>query len=127
MNNTIYAIIYNNEVKNRILCEDYTLANTLARASFGNEAFAVDTTKYATAIGDIYESGNFYHASDVGTKEEVEYIPSEQENITLLKSKLLTSKLVLAETYEDKLLLENRIDKLELAITNIFEQIKGDN
>jgi len=122
-----YALIFQNKVKNRFECENFELANTLARASFGNDAFAIDTTKYASTIGDTYKSERFYHTLEDGTEEEVEYIPSEQENIALLQTKLLTSQLVLADTYEDKLALETKIFKLDQIITEIYERLKGEN
>lgn len=60
MSNNIYAIIFENVVKNVIICDDYTLANALARASFGDNAFAVESSRYAVGIGDLYENGIFY-------------------------------------------------------------------
>ncbi|MFW6680249.1 hypothetical protein ACOAOT_21720 [Lacrimispora sp. AGF001] len=122
-----YALIYENIVKNRFECENYELANLLARASFGNDAFATDTTKYASTVGDRYENNKFYHVLEDGTVKEVAYIPSEQENIDLLHGKLLNSQLVLADTYEDKLKLESKILKLEKMLVEMYEHMKGDN
>lgn len=122
-----FALIYENIVKNRFECENYELANVLARASFGDDAFAADTTKYASTIGNKYKNGRFYHVLEDGTEKEVAYIPSEQENIDLLQAKLLKSQLVLADTYENKLALESKILKLEHTLSEICEQLKGDN
>lgn len=126
-NHMTFALIYKNIVKNRFECENYELANVLARASFGDDAFATDTTKYATTIGDRYENNKFYRVLEDGTIKEVAYIPSEQENIDLLQEKLLKSQLVLADSYENKLKLESKILKLEQTLAEIYEHLKGGN
>lgn len=116
-----FALIYENEIKNIFLCENYELANQLARASFGDEAFAIETTKYASTIGDKYENGMFYHILEDGTKKKVKYIPSEAENITKLNIALSETQLTLLNTYEQKVQLENRLLELEAKISKLLE------
>lgn len=116
-----FALIYENEVKNVFLCENYELANVLARASFGNDAFAVETTQYASQMGDKYENGIFYHISEDGTKKEVRYIPSESERITKLTDSLAIAQLTLLDTYEQKIQLENKLLELETKISKLSE------
>ncbi|GLB26639.1 hypothetical protein LXJ15735_28800 [Lacrimispora xylanolytica] len=120
-----FALIYKNEVKNICICENYELANVLARASHGDSAFAEDTTNYATAIGDKYENGIFYHKLEDGTFEEAMYIPTERENIIDLQSKLIQSQLVITETYENKTTLEEKILTLQQIIADLYEKMEG--
>lgn len=119
-----FALIYENKVKNIFICENYELANQLARASFGDKAFAVESTRYATNIGDNHENGVFYHILEDGSLEEVMYIPTEKDNIVELHSKLIQSQLVLSEIYESKLLLEDKILTLQQIITNLYEKME---
>lgn len=116
-----FALIYENEIKNVFLCENYELANVLARASFGDKAFAVETTRYASQIGDVYENGIFYHILEDGTKKEAEYIPSEAENIAKLNVILAETQLTLLNTYEQKVQLENKLLELETKISKLLE------
>lgn len=120
----IYALIYQDEVKNRFECENYELANVLARASYGDSAFAVDTTRYATGIGDKYKNETFYHILENGVLEEAMYIPTEKDNISELQYKLIQSQLILTETYENKIILEEKILTLQLIITDLYEKME---
>lgn len=125
MNDLRFALIYDGFVKNRFECENYELANILARASFGEKAFAVESTRFATNIGDKYEDGIFYHILEDGSLEEVMYIPTEKENIADLQSKLIQSQLVITETYENKLTLEEKILTLQQIIADLYEKMEG--
>ncbi|WP_313069725.1 hypothetical protein [Lacrimispora sp.] len=125
MNELRYALVHDGFVKNKFECENYELANVLARASFGDEAFAVETTRYATIIGDKYENGVFHHVLEDGSLEEVIYIPTEKDNIAELQSKLLQSQLVITETYENKISLEDKILTLQQIITDLYEKMEG--
>lgn len=131
-----FALIYENEVMNRFECENYELANVLARASFGDEAFAVCTDRYATIMGDKYIDGIFFREESLAEEEsekenykvkyvEVPYIPTEKDMIDDLKNRLLQSQLVLTDTYEEKLELENKLTELQRAVTEINERIGG--
>lgn len=122
-----FALIYENEVKNIFICENYELANQIARASYGNNAFAEETTRYATKIGDNYKNGIFFHRLEDGSLAEVMYIPTEKDNIVELRSKLLQSQLVITETYENKISLEEKILTLQQTITNLYEKMEGNN
>ena len=119
-----FALIYENEVKNVFLCENYELANVLARASFGDMAFAIETTKYASSIGNKYENGIFYNKLEDGTFKEVECIPSLEEKILVLQSKIIQTQLVIAETYESKITLEDKILTLQQIITDLYEKME---
>lgn len=119
-----YALIYQNEVKNRFECENYELANILARASFGDKAFAVDASQYNSHIGDKYENGRFYQILEDGSLKEIEYIPSEKDNIAELQSKQIKSQICLTEAFENNLLFEDRILALQKNITDLYERME---
>ncbi len=120
-----FALIYESEVKNVFICENYELANQLARASYGDKAFSIETTRYSSSIGDKYENGIFYRNLEDGTLEEVEYIPTEKDNIAELQSKLVQSQLVITESYESKISLEEKILTLQQIIADLYEKMEG--
>lgn len=55
-----FAIIHDEIVKQNIVCDNYELANQLARNVYGDSAIAVDSTQYLVSEGDYYIDGNFY-------------------------------------------------------------------
>ncbi|RKD32204.1 hypothetical protein [Lacrimispora algidixylanolytica] len=122
-----YALIQENQIKNIFLCENYELANQLAKASFGNDAFAVDTTDYLTSIGNKFINGKFYYLNENGNQEEAIYLPSEKVIIDELHVKLIKSQLALTDSYEDKMSLENKILKLQQTIANLYEKMEETN
>lgn len=119
-----FALIHDNDVKNVFICENYELANQLARASFGAKAFAIDTTRYDTKIGDTYEKGVFYHILEDGSLVEAMFIPTEKDNIATLQSKLIQSQLVLTETYESNITLVEKILTLQQTVADLFEKME---
>lgn len=85
-----YALIYNEKVENIFICEDYELANQLARAAYGDSAIAVDCLQYPCGIGDSYIDGIFYHTNENNENTPVEYIPTETQALDILKSEFDT-------------------------------------
>lgn len=77
----IFAQIYEDTVQNRIVCDDYEMANYLARCTYGETAFAVECNQYRVNVGDKYIGGIFY-LSDGETIAA--YIPSEEEEVNRL-------------------------------------------
>lgn len=55
-----YALIKDERIKNVIMCENYELANQLARSEYGNDAIGVECSQYLCGIGDFYTNGMFY-------------------------------------------------------------------
>lgn len=84
----IYAQIQSDEVKNVIICDNYELANYLARATYGQDAFAVDCTQYPCGIGDIYQNGTFYRMLEDHSKEPVPYIPTPEQQVEQLTNQM---------------------------------------
>lgn len=56
-----FAIIQGETVKNDIVCDNYELANQLARSVYGEDAIAVESTQYPISVGDNYRDGVFYY------------------------------------------------------------------
>lgn len=134
--NRRYALIYECEIKNIFECENFELANMLARAAHGDEAFAVDLSNHGAIIGDKYIDSVFWREGISSVEDpkngesetklmKVPYIPTEKDMIDDLKNRLLQSQLVLTDTYEEKLELENKLTELQRAITEINERIGG--
>lgn len=116
--NQIFSLINENEIQNIIVCDNYEVANQIARASYGETAYAVDTTLYPVGIGYKHIDGFFYDTSD----NLVEANPTEAEEIANLKN--LNTSLMLAIADLD---LQRETDKLEtqLAVADLAEAILG--
>lgn len=84
----IFAQIYDNEVKNIVVCDNYEMANWLARGSYGDEAFAVDCLQYPCGIGDKYHDGAFYHMSNDGSETMINYVPTSAQQIPTLNAQV---------------------------------------
>lgn len=73
MNNSlIYAQISEERIMNIAVCENYEFANWLTRATYGDEAFAVQCNGFSVQPGDAYREGIFYHQQDDGTEIQVD-------------------------------------------------------
>lgn len=55
-----FALIQGEIIKQDIVCDNYEVANQLARSVYGEDAIAVDSTQYPVSEGDYYINGNFY-------------------------------------------------------------------
>ena len=83
--NQIFSFVSKNEegisiVQNTVVCDSYEEANRLARAIYGDEAIAVDTTLIPVGIGDIYKDNTFFRDG-----KEILRNPTEKEQITILQ------------------------------------------
>lgn len=98
----VFAMILNETVMNIMICENYQLANDIAKGSYGPEAFAVDILQYPCQMGDKYINGRFYRQSD-GT--EIEYVPTQEQEVAKLKAEnalLATALSFSAVTFSDE-------------------------
>lgn len=100
----VYAMIYKEEVKNVFVCDNYEMANYLARATYGDDAFSVDCLQYPCQIGDKYIKNQFYKSDGI---TPVEYIPTQEQQVEKLnrenkrlQDELTNSQLALTELYE---------------------------
>lgn len=86
--NQIFSLISDNEIKNTIVCDNYEVANQIARSSYGENSIAVDTTLYPVSIGDGYIDGVFYRDG-----KEIPRNLTEAERITVLENNQTESEI----------------------------------
>lgn len=77
----VFAIVYKEIVQNIIVCDNYELANQLARGTYGNEAIAVDCLQYRCFKDCKYKDGKFYDLED----KEIPYIPTQEQQVATLQ------------------------------------------
>ena len=126
----IYALISEETVQNICVCDNYEMANYIARASYGNSAFAVDCLQYPCQIGDSYRDNTFYHVNkETGKETVIEYVPTQEQQVSILTNglnntndELTQTQLALVESYEENLALQNEITNTQLAITELYER-----
>lgn len=104
----VYALIADNQVMNVCVCDNYEFANVLAREAYGLQAFAVDCLQYPCSIGDLYVNNIFYRQNEDGNYIEIEYVPTQEQQVfalteenTALKEELTVTQLALCELYEN--------------------------
>ena len=85
----VFEQIIDDTIQNRIVCDDYEMANYLARATYGETALAVECNQYKVGIGDKYRDGIFYQADG---ETPAEYIPTHEEEMERLSEELETEK-----------------------------------
>lgn len=91
----VYAIIDAvGVVQNVMVCEDYEDANQIARAVYGDEAFAVDCLQYPCGLGDKYHDGRFWHVEEDGGETEISYVPTQEQQVAALQAE--NNELILA-------------------------------
>lgn len=83
----VYAQILENEIKNVLVCENYELANWLARATYGDAAFAVDCLQYPCSIGDKYRDGIFFRVNpNTGEEIVINPLPTQEQQVRDLQA-----------------------------------------
>lgn len=82
----MYAQIYEEQVKNIIVCDNYEMANYITRATYGDTAFAVDCTQYPCAIGHKYHNNAFWGVNtDTGEEVRISPLPTQEQEVQDLK------------------------------------------
>lgn len=81
----VFAEISNETVQNVMVCDNYELANYIARCTYGDAAFAVDCLQYPCGIGDKYHDNKFYRVDEEGNEVEIEYVPTEEQQVSMLQ------------------------------------------
>ena len=118
----VYALIYNEKVENVCVCDNYEMANYIARATYGNEAFAVDCLQYPCTIGDTYKEGVFYRLNEeTGEEFIIEYVPTQEQQVQTLNNELTDAQLALCEQYEENLALKQEVTNTQLALCELYE------
>lgn len=57
----VFAHILDTKIKNVIVCDNYEIANQLARSTYGPTAIGVECTQYPCGIGDYFIDNVFYY------------------------------------------------------------------
>lgn len=77
----VFAIVHEEIVQNIIVCDNYELANQLAKGTYGNEAIAVDCLQYRCFKDCKYKDGKFYDLED----KEIPYVPTQEQQVATLQ------------------------------------------
>lgn len=93
----VFAQIVDGEVQNIMVCDNYPTADHLTKCIYGNEAFAVDCLQYRCKIGDSYHDGAFWRFNELGEEEQVEYVLTQEQQISALQAENEELTLVIAD------------------------------
>lgn len=103
----VYAQIWEGKVQNIIVCDNYEMANYLSRMSYGEDSFAVECSRYACTLGDLYDGAFWRKDPETGEESEVRYIPTSEEQVAALEAEnaalqqqVTDTQLALCEVYE---------------------------
>ena len=105
-----FAIVLGETIKQDIVCDNYELANQLARTVYGDDAIAVDSTQYPIDVGDKYIDGYFYF------KDGVTRVPRNntgEENALLAVGKVTELESNIAQNNVD---IDYRLSIIELGL-----------
>ena len=94
-------------VQNIAMFDDYASANTITQACYGEGACAY-AYQYAVSVGDRCVDGTFYVVDEKGVLTEAEYIPSDENQISVLNDQLMDAYLAFARIDAVRGLLEVR-------------------
>lgn len=125
----VFAQIFEGEVKNIMVCENYPMADHLAKCVYGSEAYAVDCLQYRCMIGDLYHDGSFWRIDEeTGEEFRLEYVSTQEQQVQQLvaenaelSSQLTDTQLALAEQYEENLALQEEVTTTQLALAELYE------
>lgn len=93
MAHEVYALIFNGVVAN-VVVGTFADCNAVAKASYGEGAFAVEVTRIPVQSGDAYHDGVFERTEN-GETVTIEALPTESDNIETLKSLISNVRLEL--------------------------------
>lgn len=94
----VYAQIFEGEVKNVIVCDNYEMANWLSRAAYGNGAFVIDCLQCPCTIGDKYHDGTFWRENEETQEEcQVDYVPTQEQQVQQLTAENEELMIVVAD------------------------------
>lgn len=87
----VYALIDSNEtVQNIMVCDNYEEANRIARAVYGDNAFAVDCLQYPCSIGSVYHNGRFCGWRKTGQKQRLTMFQHRSNRYSLFMQKMMS-------------------------------------
>ena len=71
----VFAHILDTKIKNVIVCDNYEIANQLARSTYGKTAIGVECTQYPVGIGDFFVDNVFYYKDKDDPEKVGEMVP----------------------------------------------------
>jgi hypothetical protein len=71
----VFAHILDTKIKNVIVCDNYEIANQLARSTYGPTAIGVECTQYPCGIGDYFVDNTFYYRDKDDPEKVGEMVP----------------------------------------------------
>ncbi|WP_051685544.1 hypothetical protein [Clostridium sp. KNHs205] len=83
--NQIFSLIKDEVVQNIVVCDNFEIANQLARFHYGDDAIAIDTTHFPISIGSMYVDGKFYKED---RETLVERNPTADEEVAIAKARV---------------------------------------
>lgn len=92
----VWAFVHENTVKNVIVCDTYQVADSLAKNTVDNTAFAVEITQIPVGIGHSYVDGVFKDLSG----SVIDPLPTAEQEVVILKAENEDLKSQLATTQE---------------------------
>lgn len=108
-------------IQNIIVASDFEKASRIARAFYGSDALAIDTTLYPVAIGNTYVNETFYDENG----NVIERNQTEEEQIAALEEQLIASDEAVVSLYE----MQSTQDEINIAqdeaITDLYEIMLG--
>lgn len=93
MAHEIFALIHNGVVAN-VVVGTFADCDAVAKASYGNNAFAIEVTRIPVRSGDAYHDGVFERTEN-GETFTIEALPTEADNINTLNNLINTMRLEL--------------------------------
>ena len=109
MAHEVFALIFNGVVAN-VVVGSYTDCDGVAKATYGNNAFAVDVTYIPVQPNDTYHDGIFERTVD-GVTTTVEPVLSESQQIAQLLNKA-------AE-------IRNELDAVSMSVLDLVIEVDG--
>lgn len=83
----VFAQVFEGEVKNIMICDNYPMANYLTKCVYGQDAYAVDCLQYPCNIGDKYHDGLFWRVDEMtGEETVIKYVPTQEQQIEILRA-----------------------------------------
>lgn len=102
--------------------DNYEDANLITRAVYGDNAIAVECQQYPCGPGDIFRDNRFWRVQEDGTEKEIEYMPTQEQQVAMLTAQLTETELALVEQYEANSVLRGEIIDTQLAIVDLYER-----
>ena len=94
----VFAQIFEGEVKNVMVCENYPVADYLTKMVFGDTAYAVNISQYPVGISDKYHDNLFWRINkETGEEIIINPLPTQEQEVAQLKAENEELTLALAE------------------------------